>query len=252
MSEKLFLRNVKGSQGERGSMPRHKWEGDALQFENPDGTWGERRHLIAGPQGERGVHFTPNVAVNGDLTWGNNGGLVNPASANIRGPQGARFTPNVDTNGNLSWSNNGGLANPATQNIRGPQGQLGSPLLVSNSHLIMGVSYLRPSIQEILNHCSSTRAPEINAANFTGILRLYAEVRAMPFSGITAMQENFDFVQLHINQGVIRAMHGSLNANYRALNMRVSPRLTSNVFIEAGESLTFLRVFAEIDLGRLM
>lgn len=35
---------------------------------------------------------------------------------------GATFTPNVDSEGNISWTNDKGLVNPNTQNIRGPQG----------------------------------------------------------------------------------------------------------------------------------
>lgn len=38
------------------------------------------------------------------------------------GAPGATFTPSVDAEGNLSWTNNGGLVNPATVNIKGPKG----------------------------------------------------------------------------------------------------------------------------------
>lgn len=38
------------------------------------------------------------------------------------GENGATFIPNVDENGNISWTNNKGLVNPETRNIRGPQG----------------------------------------------------------------------------------------------------------------------------------
>jgi hypothetical protein len=44
-----------------------------------------------------------------------------------QGPAGAVFTPSVDSSGNISWTNNGGLINPETQNIRGPQGEQGEP-----------------------------------------------------------------------------------------------------------------------------
>jgi len=46
MSRKLFLNNVKGSQGEKGDKPKHQWNGSSLRFENPDGTWGEERDLF--------------------------------------------------------------------------------------------------------------------------------------------------------------------------------------------------------------
>lgn len=38
---------------------------------------------------------------------------------------GATFTPQVNENGDLSWSNNKGLVNPQTINIRGPEGKEG-------------------------------------------------------------------------------------------------------------------------------
>ena len=52
---------------------------------------------IQGPQGEKGdtgntgetgATFTPSVAANGDISWTNDKGLVNPNTINIRGPQG--------------------------------------------------------------------------------------------------------------------------------------------------------------------
>lgn len=42
-----------------------------------------------------------------------------------RGLQGFYFTPNVDINGNISWTNNGDLNNPDTINIKGPKGDKG-------------------------------------------------------------------------------------------------------------------------------
>lgn len=37
----------------------------------------------------------------------------------VKGDTGAVFTPYVDIESNLSWSNNGGLINPPTRNIKG-------------------------------------------------------------------------------------------------------------------------------------
>lgn len=42
-----------------------------------------------------------------------------------KGDTGPYFTPSVDTNGNISWTNNGGLINPETRNIKGPKGDSG-------------------------------------------------------------------------------------------------------------------------------
>ena len=114
--------NIKGPQGAQGIQ-------------------GEQGEI--GPQGEKGntgPYYTPSISSDGDLSWTNNGGLVNPPTVNIQGPKGDTgeigptgiqgdvgpyFTPSVDSNGNLSWANNGSLPNPATVNIRGPQGNTG-------------------------------------------------------------------------------------------------------------------------------
>lgn len=40
------------------------------------------------PRGIPGYTFTPHVAVDGTLSWTNNGGLTNPAEVNIMGPEG--------------------------------------------------------------------------------------------------------------------------------------------------------------------
>lgn len=117
--------NIKGPQGQQG-------------IQGVQGPQGEQ-----GIQGSPGPYFIPNVNTNGDLSWSNNGGLINPSTVNIKGPQGEQgtigpvgpqgeqgetgyyFTPSVDSNGNLSWTNNGGLQNPSTVNIKGPVGPQG-------------------------------------------------------------------------------------------------------------------------------
>jgi hypothetical protein len=49
-----------------------------------------------------------------ELGWVNQGQL--------QGAKGTTFTPSVDAEGYISWTNDGGLSNPASANIRGPQG----------------------------------------------------------------------------------------------------------------------------------
>lgn len=55
-----------------------------------------------------------------------------PIDGEIQGIQGRKgdpgpyFTPSVDTDGNISWENNGGLINPTTRNIKGPKGDNGN------------------------------------------------------------------------------------------------------------------------------
>lgn len=42
---------IEGQQGETGPAPKHKWTGTALQFQNPDGSWGKQVNL----KGDRGI-----------------------------------------------------------------------------------------------------------------------------------------------------------------------------------------------------
>lgn len=60
-----------------------------FEFGIPQGERGERGlQGLQGEKGDTGAYFTPAVSAEGLLTWTNNGGLTNPASANIKGPQG--------------------------------------------------------------------------------------------------------------------------------------------------------------------
>lgn len=43
----------------------------------------------------------------------------------VKGDTGPYFTPSVSSEGDLSWTNNGDLINPDTVNIKGPQGDIG-------------------------------------------------------------------------------------------------------------------------------
>lgn len=47
-----------------------------------------------------------------------------------KGDKGATFVPSIDPDGNLSWSNTDGLVNPETVNIKGPKGDKGSDATV--------------------------------------------------------------------------------------------------------------------------
>lgn len=55
----------------------------AQGIQGPQGKKGD-----TGNTGETGATFTPSVAANGDISWSNDKGLVNPNTVNIKGPQG--------------------------------------------------------------------------------------------------------------------------------------------------------------------
>ena len=89
---------------------------EPASIRGPQGEQGEQ-----GPQGEtgetgaQGPYFLPSVSAEGVLSWTNNGGLENPASANIRGPQGEQ--------GATGEQGPQGPAGP--QGATGPQGEKG-------------------------------------------------------------------------------------------------------------------------------
>ena len=39
------IAGVQGQQGIPGTIPAHKWVGDSIVFQNPDGTWGKPRNI---------------------------------------------------------------------------------------------------------------------------------------------------------------------------------------------------------------
>ena len=96
----LNVGNIKGPQGDTGPQGIQGPKGDKgdTGARGPEGPQGEQG--IQGPKGDKG-------------DTGDNGA------------DGATFTPSVDSNGNISWTNNKGLVNPSSVNIKGPKGDTG-------------------------------------------------------------------------------------------------------------------------------
>lgn len=113
---------------------------------------------LVGPRGNTGPYFIPAIDAEGNISWSNNGNLLNPTTINLRGPKGEKgdtgeqgiqgekgekgdiglkgdtgdvgprgytFTPSVAENGDITWTNDGSLSNPIKINIMGPQGPKG-------------------------------------------------------------------------------------------------------------------------------
>lgn len=112
-----------------------------LNFKIPKGDKGTQ-----GERGLQGFYFTPNVDINGNISWTNNGDLNNPDTINIKGPKGDKgdkgdqgivgpegiqgpigpyYIPSVSNDGIISWTNTGGLSNPSSISIKGPKGDTG-------------------------------------------------------------------------------------------------------------------------------
>lgn len=99
---------VKGDPGEKGEQGAQGLKGDT----GPQGEQGP-----VGPKGEQG-------------DTGAQGEKGEVGDAGPKGDKGTTFIPSVDADGNISWSNTDGLVNPETANIKGPKGDKGSDATV--------------------------------------------------------------------------------------------------------------------------
>lgn len=170
---------------------------------------------LIGPRGATGYTYTPKIDSNGNVSWTNNGNLVNPTTVNIKGPKGDKgdtgltgekgetgyyFQPHIDEYYNLSWTNNGTLENPKTVNIKGPKGDKG------NMGTAATISIGTVSTGEAGTLVSVTNSGSTNAAVFNfvipkgdkgdkgdpfGIVKVYASIGDM----------NSDFNNNEIKEG---------------------------------------------------
>lgn len=118
---------VKGDPGEKGDTgargitftPVVDSKGN-ISWSNDGGLENPQTVNITGPQGDTGAK--------GDV--GPQGEKGEVGGAGPKGDKGTTFIPSVDADGNISWSNTDGLVNPETANIKGPKGDKGSDATV--------------------------------------------------------------------------------------------------------------------------
>lgn len=130
------LKGDTGPQGEQGPVGPKGEQGDTgargitftpvvdskgnISWSNDGGLENPQTVNITGPQGDTGAK--------GDA--GPQGEKGEAGDAGSKGDKGTTFIPSVDADGNLSWSNTDGLVNPETVNIKGPKGDKGSDATV--------------------------------------------------------------------------------------------------------------------------
>lgn len=87
-----------------------------VDIKGPQGIQGEQGEVGAtGPQGPKG-------SIGPQGPQGPKGPAGKDGADGAKGDTGPYFTPSVNTDGDLSWTNNGNLLNPSTVNIKGPKG----------------------------------------------------------------------------------------------------------------------------------
>lgn len=130
------LKGDTGPQGEQGPVGPKGEQGDTgargitftpvvdskgnISWSNDGGLENPQTVNITGPQGDMGAK--------GDT--GPQGEKGEVGDAGPKGDKGTTFIPSVDADGNISWSNTDGLVNPETVNIKGPKGDKGSDATV--------------------------------------------------------------------------------------------------------------------------
>lgn len=130
------LKGDTGPQGEQGPVGPKGEQGDTgargitftpvvdskgnISWSNDGGLENPQTVNITGPQGDMGAK--------GDT--GPQGEKGEVGDAGPKGDKGTTFIPSVDADGNISWSNTDGLVNPETANIKGPKGDKGSDATV--------------------------------------------------------------------------------------------------------------------------
>lgn len=114
----------KGEQGDTGARgitftPVVDSEGN-ISWSNDGGIENPQTVNITGPKGDTGAKGEAGPqGVKGDT-----------GDAGPKGDKGTTFVPSVDSDGNLSWSNTDGVVNPEAVNIKGPKGDKGSDATV--------------------------------------------------------------------------------------------------------------------------
>ena len=147
--------NIRGPIGVTGAKPSHAWDGTKLQFENPDGSMGNKVDL-KGLKGDTGDVWKPTVNASGVISWTKDSSATAPTERNITGPQGLKgdtgdtWKPTVSPSGDLSWAKNSGATAPTTQNIKGPPGDIDN---LTAAHIKTALGYTPADVNNM---------PEIN------------------------------------------------------------------------------------------
>lgn len=116
---------------------------------------------MQGRKGDPGPYFTPSVDENGNISWENNGGLINPTTRNIKGPKG----------------DNGNDGAPGATGPQGPQGQAGvSPSIsvtdITGGHRVTITDATGDHVFDVMDGEGSV----LSVNGKTGAVKLYYEV----------------------------------------------------------------------------
>lgn len=128
--------NILGTKESEADLPLSAGKNDAYLINGEmwvfDGTSWNNAGKIQGPQGPQGPVGPqgPQGDPGAKGEAGPKGVKGDTGDAGPKGDKGTTFVPSVDVDGNISWSNTDGIVNPETVNIKGPKGDRGSDATV--------------------------------------------------------------------------------------------------------------------------
>lgn len=128
--------NILGTKESEADLPLSAGKNDAYLINGEmwvfDGTSWNNAGKIQGPQGPQGPVGPqgPQGDPGAKGEAGPQGVKGDTGDAGPKGDKGTTFVPSVDVDGNISWSNTDGIVNPETVNIKGPKGDRGSDATV--------------------------------------------------------------------------------------------------------------------------
>jgi|LSQX01.1.fsa_nt_gb hypothetical protein len=133
--------NIRGPIGVTGAKPSHAWDGTKLQFENPDGSMGNKVDL-KGLKGDTGDVWKPTVNASGIISWTKDSSATAPTERDITGPQGLKGDkPAHSWAGTILTIENPDGTPGTPVNLQGPQGNVGPAPTINYPTLAGEIDY---------------------------------------------------------------------------------------------------------------
>ena len=133
--------NIRGPIGVAGAKPSHAWDGTKLQFENPDGSMGNKVDL-KGLKGDTGDVWKPTVNASGIISWTKDSSATAPTERDITGPQGLKGDkPAHSWAGTILTIENPDGTPGTPVNLQGPQGNVGPAPTINYPTLAGEIDY---------------------------------------------------------------------------------------------------------------
>ena len=197
----------------------------------------EQLAALKGAKGDKGDAFTYDdftpeqlASLKGDK--GDTGEQGIQGEKGDTGQDGATFTPSVDAEGNLSWTNDKGLVNPPTVNIKGEKGDSGANNInVDNCNFFTKFYnvYDNISINDLGLNTSGTMYP-LPGAYASDYIELKKYVYADKIGFVCWYDENESFISIDGSIKVAKKLDIPRNAKYFCYEVRSENISTASIY----------------------